>query len=62
MASAPGPLARRGPLTEMRAADLRFTPAEAAGFLNQVIGLDLPACLAPAIRPELLRISQACAA
>ena len=35
------PLARlraRGQLTELRAADLRFTPAEAAGFLNQVDG------------------------
>ncbi len=40
------PLARwraRGQLTEMRAADLRFTPAEAAGFLNQVMGLNLSA-------------------
>ncbi len=38
------PLARlraRNQLTELRAADLRFTPAEAAGFLNQVMGLDL---------------------
>ena len=38
------PLARlraRGQLTELRAADLRFTPAEAAGFLNQVMGLNL---------------------
>jgi LuxR family maltose regulon positive regulatory protein len=38
------PLARlraRGRLTELRAADLRFTPSEAAGFLNQVMGLDL---------------------
>ena len=36
------PLARlraRGQLTELRAADLRFTPAEAAAFLNQVMGL-----------------------
>ena len=36
------PLARlrvRGHLTELRAADLRFTPAEAAEFLNQVMGL-----------------------
>ena len=42
----PLPLARlraRGQLTELRAADLRFTPAEAAGFLNQVMGLDLAA-------------------
>ena len=40
------PLARlraRGQLTELRAADLRFTPAEAAGFLNQVMGLALSA-------------------
>ena len=40
------PLARlraRGHLTELRAADLRFTPAEAAAFLNQVMGLDLSA-------------------
>ena len=40
------PLARlrvRGQLTELRAADLRFTPAEAAEFLNQVMGLNLSA-------------------
>jgi LuxR family maltose regulon positive regulatory protein len=40
------PLARlraQGDLTELRAADLRFTPAEAAGFLNQVMGLSLSA-------------------
>src|SRR4030043_1357270 len=40
------PLARlraRGHLTELRAADLRFTPAEAAKFLNQVMGLNLSA-------------------
>ena len=40
------PLARyraRGQMTELRAADLRFTPAEAAGFLNQVMDLDLAA-------------------
>ena len=38
------PLARlraRGQLTELRAADLRFTPAEAAEFLNRMMGLDL---------------------
>jgi LuxR family maltose regulon positive regulatory protein len=38
------PLARlrvRGQLTELRAADLRFTPAEAAAFLNQGMGLNL---------------------
>jgi len=40
------PLARlrvRDQLTELRVADLRFTPAEAAGFLNQVMGLHLSA-------------------
>jgi LuxR family maltose regulon positive regulatory protein len=40
----PLPLARlraRGQLTELRAADLRFTPSEAAEFLNQMMGLDL---------------------
>jgi LuxR family maltose regulon positive regulatory protein len=40
------PLARlraRGQLTELRAADLRFTPAEATDFLNQVMGLTLSA-------------------
>ncbi len=31
----------RGQLTELRAADLRFTPSEAAEFLNQVMGLNL---------------------
>lgn len=38
------PLARlraRSQLTELRAADLRFTPAEAAEFLNQIMGLTL---------------------
>ncbi len=38
------PLARlrvRGQLTEVRAADLRFTPSEAAEFLNRVMGLKL---------------------
>jgi LuxR family maltose regulon positive regulatory protein len=40
------PLARyraRGQLTELRADDLRFTPAEAAEFLNRVMGLNLSA-------------------
>ncbi|MFL7837882.1 MAG: LuxR C-terminal-related transcriptional regulator [Candidatus Promineifilaceae bacterium] len=40
------PLSRlraRGRLTELRAADLRFTPDEAAQFLNQVMGLELMA-------------------
>ena len=31
----------RGQLTELRAADLRFTPAEAADFLGQAMGLNL---------------------
>ena len=38
------PLARlrvRGQLTELRAADLRFTPAEATDFLNQMMGLNI---------------------
>ncbi len=42
----PLPLARlrsRGQLTELRAADLRFTPVEAQEFLNRVMGLDLTA-------------------
>ncbi len=30
-------------MTELRAADLRFTPSEAADFLNQVMGLNLTA-------------------
>ncbi len=40
------PLARlraRGQLTELRASDLRFTPSEAANFLNHEMGLDLSA-------------------
>ncbi len=40
------PLARlraRGQLTELRAADLRFTSSEAADFLNQMMGLNLSA-------------------
>ena len=40
----PLPLARlrgHGELTELRAADLRFTPNEAAAFLNEVMGLGL---------------------
>ena len=40
------PLARlraRGQLTELRAADLRFTPSEATEFLNQVMSLNLSA-------------------
>jgi LuxR family maltose regulon positive regulatory protein len=45
-ADPPLPLARlraRGELTEIRAADLRFTPDEATAFLNQAMGLDLSA-------------------
>ena len=34
-------LRARGQLTELRVTDLRFTPAEAADFLNQVMGLKL---------------------
>ena len=43
-ADPPLPLARlraRGQLTELRAQDLRFTPEEAAAFLNQIMGLAL---------------------
>jgi len=43
-ADPPLPLARLrsgGQLTEVRAADLRFTPSEAWEFLNRVMGLDL---------------------
>ena len=36
-------LRARGQLTELRAADLRFTPGEAAEFLDRVMGLDLSA-------------------
>src|SRR5688572_20966030 len=36
-------LRARRQLTELRAADLRFTPSEAAEFLNQVMGLYLSA-------------------
>ncbi len=42
----PLPLTRlraQGQLTELRASDLRFIPAEAAQFLNQVMGLNLSA-------------------
>lgn len=40
----PLPLARdraRGQMTELRAIDLRFTPAEVAQFLNEIMGLSL---------------------
>ncbi len=46
------PLARlrvRNQLTELRAADLRFTPAEAAEFLNQAMGLSLSAAAIAAL-------------
>src|SRR3712207_8102947 len=42
----PLPLARlrtRGQMTELHAADLRFTPEEAAAFLGDVMGLNLSA-------------------
>jgi LuxR family maltose regulon positive regulatory protein len=42
----PLPLSRlraRGDLTELRASDLRFTPDEAAAFLNEVMSLNLSA-------------------
>ena len=45
-ADPPLPLARlrgRGEVIELRAADLRFAPDEAAAFLNQVMGLSLSA-------------------
>ena len=48
------PLARlrvRGQLTELRATDLRFTPSEAAEFLNQVMGLNLSARTSPRWKP-----------
>jgi len=45
-ADPPLPLARmrgRGELVEVRVADLRFTPEEAAAYFNEVMGLDLAA-------------------
>ena len=48
----PLPLARlraRGQLTEIRAADLRFTSDEAAAFLNQAMGLNLGAAAIAAL-------------
>ena len=50
----PLPLARlraRGQLTELRAADLRFTPDEAAEFLNRMMGLDLRLTMSPRWKP-----------
>src|ERR1019366_3728164 len=38
-----GRLRGRGELVGIRAADLRFTPDEAAAYLNEVMGLDLAA-------------------
>jgi LuxR family maltose regulon positive regulatory protein len=51
-ADPPLPLARlraRGELVELRAADLRFTPEEAAEFLNQSMGLRLSAAQVAAL-------------
>jgi LuxR family transcriptional regulator, maltose regulon positive regulatory protein len=51
-ADPPLPLARlraRGELVEIRAADLRFTPDEAATFLNQMMGLRLSAAQVAAL-------------
>jgi LuxR family maltose regulon positive regulatory protein len=44
----------RGQMTELCAADLRFTSAEAAEFLNRIMGLDLSEkdIGAPAARTE----------
>jgi LuxR family maltose regulon positive regulatory protein len=36
-------LRSHGDLTELRVSDLRFTPEEAAAFLNQVMGLEISA-------------------
>jgi LuxR family maltose regulon positive regulatory protein len=36
-------LRSHGDLTELRVSDLRFTPDEAAAFLNQVMGLEISA-------------------
>src|SRR5215468_10061893 len=52
-ADPPLPLARlraRGQLTELRAADLRFTLAETAAFLREATGLDLPAASVAALQ------------
>jgi LuxR family maltose regulon positive regulatory protein len=51
-AEPPLPLARlraRGQLAELRAADLRFTPEEAAAQLGEMAGPDLPAAAAEAL-------------
>ncbi|HSK89537.1 MAG TPA: LuxR C-terminal-related transcriptional regulator [Anaerolineales bacterium] len=47
------PLARlraRGHLVELRVSDLRFTPSEAAEFINQVMGLNIAAADAQALQ------------
>src|SRR5215475_3879724 len=52
-ADPPLPLARlraRGQLAELRAADLRFTVAETAAFLQEVTGLDLSAASVAALQ------------
>jgi LuxR family maltose regulon positive regulatory protein len=52
-ADPPLPLARlraRGQLTELRAADLRFTLEETASFLREATGLDLPAASVAALQ------------
>src|SRR5215831_8472685 len=51
-ADPPLPLARlraRGQLAELRAADLRFTPEEAAGLLRVAIGAELPGAAVAAL-------------
>ncbi|MEZ4633428.1 MAG: LuxR C-terminal-related transcriptional regulator [Caldilineaceae bacterium] len=42
-ATAGGPSGANGQLTELRAADLRFSSTEAAAFLKQMLGVDLTA-------------------
>ena len=51
-----GPFSRRAQLTELRAADLRFTLAEAAEFLNRVMGLDLAAADVAALEKAYRRV------
>ena len=51
----PLPLSRlrsRSQLTELRAADLRFTPEEATAFLNEVMGLSLSAADVTALETQ----------
>jgi ATP/maltotriose-dependent transcriptional regulator MalT len=55
-ADPPLPLARlraRGQLAELRAGDLRFTPAEAAALLGELAGPDLPPAAAEALAAGL---------